>query len=814
VVVVDIHPTVQQKQYKQQSTSYPPSSSSYAFNFSFLTITIIIIIVIRKLVVAVAEAVVVAAVLHRPVIGVVVVPLVLSLSTSVSIQLLLSGAVSEAGAAAKTTAFGWPSHQSLTPLLLEHSKIRPHQYCRLSFVMGRWSNHLHSMTPNAERPNADADDDDGDDDDYDQQHRSFFSSSPFKVSPQDYLRRSKRMQRPRSLRESMLSADCDKDDDDADDITNASSTTTTTGRIVTTTLPAVTSSSSALLLLSSSSPQLSIHQSKKRRRSPKSRTVATTTSTMTPQRASAQMSEYRYASTRNVVTPMECTSSSSLSGSMLPPDIDATTRNFSMIVNYEMDSDDGYHDLHIPPSELRPSRTLITGQCFNWRVVVPSFAAEDATPTASSTTTTETASAWGTHNATEWIGQLRVVPVDHSNHDATSVSSCINGAETLIVMIRETPTTTLYRAIYSSNRTLNVRNVLYAYFQITPNQLVEQQHDPILFPLEAVTSLSNQTTTNTSSKTNRPPICLTELYEEWSTQCDRMKIIASHLPGVRILDQDPFYCMTSFLCSSNNNIPRITKMLSSIQRTYGTRIGTIPQAALLCREDQQSDRKILRKVVIGWDEQDIDPITGDMIWYAFPSLQQLYGKTSESDLRNKCGMGYRAKYMMETIQLLHTLGGERYLHELRNNNTIADNPMHVQEQLLQFKGIGRKVADCIALFSLQQHHAIPVDVHVWNIARRDYHADDFLMTTSSSSSSSPTATNKQSTNTALKTKSLTPTIYRQIGDLFRNKFPSYSGWAHSLLFVAELPSFRLALPEDIVNDMNTVRSLKQHLCIF
>ena len=141
-------------------------------------------------------------------------------------------------------------------------------------------------------------------------------------------------------------------------------------------------------------------------------------------------------------------------------------------------------------------------------------------------------------------------------------------------------------------------------------------------------------------------------------------------------------------------------------------------------------------------------------------------------------MGYRAKYLMKTMETLELLGGETHLHELRS---ITD-PAIVQEKLIQFHGVGRKVADCVALFSLCQCNAIPVDVHVWNIARRDYNADSLVNTT----------------------KTLTPTIYRQIGDLFRTRFPVKSGWAHSLLFVAELPSFRPALPNDIVEEMDKV----------
>jgi len=95
------------------------------------------------------------------------------------------------------------------------------------------------------------------------------------------------------------------------------------------------------------------------------------------------------------------------------------------------------------------------------------------------------------------------------------------------------------------------------------------------------------------------------------------------------------------------------------------------------------------------------------------------------------------------------------------------------------------VADCVALFSLKQADAIPVDVHVWNIARRDYDKDNPKQLDS--------------------IKSLTPTNYRIVGDIFRSRFVEKSGWAHSLLFVAELPSFRPVLPPDLIREMDEVR---------
>ena len=345
--------------------------------------------------------------------------------------------------------------------------------------------------------------------------------------------------------------------------------------------------------------------------------------------------------------------------------------------------DNVFDDLQVTPEELRPSTTLTTGQCFHWKELV------------AKQQVAKQKSAWGSHNATEWIGCLRVSPI-HS----------------MVVVIRETPTTTLYRVLSPLPASLNVQQFLRHYFQLeTPLQ---------------------------------------PLVQRWGQQDSRLKRIAACIPGVRILNQDPWECLASFICSSNNNIPRITKILQSIRETYG-------QPLLTVEMDQG----------------------GPMVIYSFPSLTDLMQQATEMDLREKCGIGYRAKYIMETMELLTKFGGEQYLLDLKSNTTLT--AVEVQEQLIQFSGVGRKVADCVALFSLQQAEAIPVDVHVWNIACRDYDP------------------------TLQMTKSLTPTIYRQVGDLFRSQFDTKAGWAHSLLFVAELPSFRPVLPLDMVEEMEKVR---------
>ena len=105
--------------------------------------------------------------------------------------------------------------------------------------------------------------------------------------------------------------------------------------------------------------------------------------------------------------------------------------------------------------------------------------------------------------------------------------------------------------------------------------------------------------------------------------------------------------------------------------------------------------------------------------------------------------------------------------------------LHVQNQLMLMPGVGRKVADCVALFSLDQTEGIPVDTHVWDIALRDY--DPLL---------------------SLKgAKSITPAIYEEVGEVFRKRFPRKAGWAHSVLFAAELPEFRVKLPVELQEEM-------------
>jgi len=192
-------------------------------------------------------------------------------------------------------------------------------------------------------------------------------------------------------------------------------------------------------------------------------------------------------------------------------------------------------------------------------------------------------------------------------------------------------------------------------------------------------------------------------------------------------------------------------MLDKLRQRYGTRI-TVEDAPSTVPALSESPSKV-------------------STFYSFPTAEAL-SAASEEDLRG-LGLGYRAKFVRATAIALCSKGGEEFLMSLRSKPR-----KEVQTALLEFVGVGMKVADCVALFSLDKSDCIPVDTHVWNIACCYFD------------------------RTLVSHKSLTPTVYEKVGDIFRSRYGvSHAGWAHSLLFAAELPSFRSKLPTGMQSEM-------------
>ena len=165
--------------------------------------------------------------------------------------------------------------------------------------------------------------------------------------------------------------------------------------------------------------------------------------------------------------------------------------------------------------------------------------------------------------------------------------------------------------------------------------------------------------------------------EKLSTVDDNLKKSIEYGEGIRILNQDLWECIISFIISANNNIPRIKKIIDRISENYGEGI-----------------------------------IWNDKKYYTFPTEKEL-SKASIEDLR-KLGLGFRDKRVYTTTKMI--LNKEVDLDEIIK----LDNSNEIREKLLSLDGVGEKVADCIMLFSLKRFDVFPVDVWVRRVMNELY----------------------------------------------------------------------------------------------
>lgn len=149
-----------------------------------------------------------------------------------------------------------------------------------------------------------------------------------------------------------------------------------------------------------------------------------------------------------------------------------------------------------------------------------------------------------------------------------------------------------------------------------------------------------------------------------------MKESITYGSGIRILNQDLWETIISFIISANNNIPRIKGIIERLSKSYGNKIEY-----------------------------------NGKTYYTFPTPKQLKNVTVEE--YRKLGLGFRDIRLYETTQMI--LKKEVDLEEMKKN----PNTMEVREQLLTLSGVGPKVADCILLFStLKRFEVFPIDVWV------------------------------------------------------------------------------------------------------
>eukprot|EP00092_Neocalanus_flemingeri_P031921 GFUD01034679.1.p1 GENE.GFUD01034679.1~~GFUD01034679.1.p1 ORF type:complete len:410 (-),score=139.65 GFUD01034679.1:35-1264(-) len=226
-------------------------------------------------------------------------------------------------------------------------------------------------------------------------------------------------------------------------------------------------------------------------------------------------------------------------------------------------------------------------------------------------------------------------------------------------------------------------------------------------------------------------IDLPSLYSQWAKNDPIFDKISRDYPGVRMLRQDPLENVFSFICSANNNIARISGMVEKMCVEYGELVTEFESVK----------------------------------YYSFPSLESLSKVGVEEKLR-ELGFGYRAKYIQQSAAFILAQGGEAWLHNHRDMQY-----KEARQSLLQLAGVGPKVADCVLLMSMDQTGAVPVDIHMFNIA-------------------------KQYLPHLEQHKTVTDKVYLEIGNHFRSLYGDYAGWAHSVLFSADLKHLRELKTED------------------
>ncbi|MBI4353944.1 MAG: hypothetical protein HY595_01785 [Candidatus Omnitrophica bacterium] len=170
--------------------------------------------------------------------------------------------------------------------------------------------------------------------------------------------------------------------------------------------------------------------------------------------------------------------------------------------------------------------------------------------------------------------------------------------------------------------------------------------------------------------------------------------------------QDPWECLVSFICSAYNNITRIQGMIERLARAYGTAVG-------------------------------FNGFSG----YTFPTPEAI-AAASEGELR-ELGLGFRAAYLQATARMMAE--GRLPLESLRQVNYPA-----AKTALMQCEGVGDKVADCVALFGLEQYEAFPIDL--WMERAMRYY---------------------------FRRQKMTP---RRIHDFAARHFGSYAGYAQQYLY--------------------------------
>ncbi len=194
--------------------------------------------------------------------------------------------------------------------------------------------------------------------------------------------------------------------------------------------------------------------------------------------------------------------------------------------------------------------------------------------------------------------------------------------------------------------------------------------------------------------------------------------------GMRVMRQDPTETIITFLCTTANSIPRITRAIERMSLRWGEPIAVIDGRA----------------------------------YHAFPR-PEVFEEDIVEELAADCNLGYRALNLVRAVREINSRP-EGWADSLRRVPYER-----AREELMSVRGIGPKIADCVALFALSKDEAVPVDTHIRQVTIELYLPE-------------------------ITTKSLTANTYNRISGYYRERFGRYAGWIQQYLFFYHLTRHR------------------------
>jgi N-glycosylase/DNA lyase len=217
----------------------------------------------------------------------------------------------------------------------------------------------------------------------------------------------------------------------------------------------------------------------------------------------------------------------------------------------------------------------------------------------------------------------------------------------------------------------------------------------------------------------RLDVDLSALVEDLARRCPKIRPALRAHPGIRVVGQPPEETLLSFLCSPANSVLRISRSIEQLCQRFGEPIAVLDGAE----------------------------------YQAFPTTATL-ASLPDAEYRG-VGLGWRGLGIRAVAERLLRCSPD-WLSTLRESSYAE-----AKSALVGLPYVGPKIADCVCLFGLLKDATVPVDTHVWALAKELF---------------------SDESGGAAITKSLTAKTYDRVVCLYQARYGSYAGWAQQYLY--------------------------------